>query len=100
MPTWKNFLLETADENGLGAEIAAEVETGAYEAAAQRLLEELGAHAFHRRIEAVFGDHAIREAAFDEAAVTIVPALARGPVVTLNYDRVLERAFARARRPS
>jgi tetratricopeptide (TPR) repeat protein len=99
MPLWRDFLLTWAETEELTEEIQSELDAGKYEAVAQRLLDELGAHAFNRRIQEVFGDHAINERVFDDAAVSLVPALASGPAITTNYDRILEKAFERAKRP-
>jgi hypothetical protein len=64
-----------------------------YEAAAEVLLEGLGPDGFQNVVAASAGDSNIEEFNFRTGVVALLPLLATGPVVTTNFDRVLERAF-------
>lgn len=66
-----------------------------YEGAAETLLEELGPDGFQNTVAASAGDSLIdgRERDFRTGVVSLLPLLASGPVVTTNFDRVLEFAF-------
>jgi hypothetical protein len=44
-------------------------------------------------------DRALPDAEFTDKAVALLPYLTAGPVITTNYDRVLERGFELANRP-
>ncbi|MET0398496.1 MAG: SIR2 family protein, partial [Longimicrobiaceae bacterium] len=89
---WKSLLLG-ASPPGLLATIEQLLGEGDYEGAAERLLQELGADGFQNMVAAAAGDGNLESFQFREGTVTLLPLLASGPVVTTNFDRVLERAF-------
>lgn len=100
-PEWGEALRELAQRTG--AAEAASVETllkqEQYERAAAVIADALGDEEFQRSIAAKFGDHLLKNADLSAGPVAILPFLAGGPVITTNFDRVVERAFARAGRP-
>ena len=91
---WRNLLLDAAPPR-LTARIKSQLDAGKYEAAAETLLKEFGADGFQNLVAASAGDSKLGSADFSKGTVSLLPLLASGPVVTTNFDRVLERAFER-----
>src|SRR5687768_13572847 len=91
-PQWGAFLERHAPTPRLAAAISARLTRGEYEEAAGDLQEALGALAFEDAIRRTFGG---MNAAgrLPAAAVRVLPRLATGPVLTTNFDRVLEQVF-------
>ncbi len=89
---WKGLLLHAAPPR-LSATIAKQIEDGQYELAAETLLRDFGADGFQNMVAASTGDGNIEAFDFRSGVVSLLPLLASGPVVTTNFDRVLERAF-------
>jgi tetratricopeptide (TPR) repeat protein len=94
-PEWGAFLRARAQGAGVEAAIDARLAKGEYEEAAEDLQEALGALAFEDAIRRTFGSGTIK-GALPDAAVRALPALATGPVLTTNFDRVLESVFEEA----
>jgi tetratricopeptide (TPR) repeat protein len=94
-PGWTRFLLSQAKDAEIEDEIQKLIDDGKYEEAAERLLEELGDRDFSDAIEGKFGDHNLEGKELAGAA-SVLPKLAAGPVITTNFDHVLERAFENA----
>jgi hypothetical protein len=94
-PSWTGFLKDLALECGKSDEVASLLVEGGYEEAAQAVEHGL---VFHRRVAHTFGERRSRECELQGAAVAL-PDLATGPVVTTNFDRVIERIFAEVDRP-
>lgn len=90
---WKSLLLDAATPQ-LRERVAALLSEGDYEAAAEALLQHLGADAFQNKVAAAAGDSHLERSRFDRGTVALLPLLSGGPVVTTNFDRVLERAYA------
>src|SRR5262245_31623286 len=97
-PGWTSFLLEQAEQFQRRAEIAAQLAAGKYEDAAETLSEMQGPRAFADAIEAAFGVHRMRRRRINGAAKWL-PRIATGPVITTNFDRVLETCFEQAEAP-
>lgn len=97
-PGWKAFLAEQAERAGIVDEIGRRLDMGQYEEAAEDLLTARGQGAFHNAIEATFGPHVITGRTLG-GAIMQLPSLASGPVVTTNFDPLLETAFSQAHRP-
>jgi hypothetical protein len=95
--TWTDFLLTSAAETGSRTRIAQLIKQGDYEQAAEKLLEDLGALAFNDRLVDSFGSWPAKKRRFTAAA--LVPALSSGPVITTNFDRVLEFVFENDEEP-
>lgn len=89
---WKGLLLSAAPPRLL-PKIQRQLEAGKYEEAAESLLKEMGDDGFQAMVAAAAGDTALVSFDFRLGAVSLLPLLAGGPVVTTNFDRVLERAF-------
>ena len=98
MPGWTAFLQALAEEAGIQAKIAALLRRGEYEEAAEQLETALGLFVFFAAIEREFGDHKLDEQIFWGNAVHILQ-LTEGPILTTNFDRVLETAALRLGRP-
>jgi hypothetical protein len=89
---WKG-LLSSASPPHLAPAVKALLDEGKYEEAAETLLREFGADGFQNMVAALAGDSNIERFDFRTGIVSLLPLLATGPVVTTNFDRVLERAF-------
>lgn len=94
-PEWGDFLRAQARAAGAESAIAACLERGEYEEAAEVLHGALGPLAFEDAIRRAFGKQDIT-GRLPDAAVRAVPGLATGPVLTTNFDRVLETVFREA----
>jgi hypothetical protein len=89
---WKNLLL-SATPPRLIARVEKQLAENNYEGAAETLLKELGDDGFQNMVSASAGDSNLASFDFRTGMVSLLPLLASGPVVTTNFDRVLERAF-------
>jgi SIR2-like domain len=89
---WKNLLLYAAPP-GVASRMSEQLDKSDYVGAAETLLEELGPDAFQNMVAASAGDSHLDSFDFRKGTVSLLPLLANGPVVTTNFDRVLERAF-------
>ncbi|MEN6536591.1 MAG: tetratricopeptide repeat protein [Bryobacteraceae bacterium] len=97
-PSWTAFLIQLGVESGISAQVAKLVTAGAYEEAANVVEDALGPSIFHRRVSQTFGQ--AKSYACDlNGAVKVLPELMPGPVVTTNFDRVIERVFEEADMP-
>lgn len=95
LPSWKSFLLQLAKEAGEDDAVGRLLGDGEYEEAAEMLRGLLTPLAFDDALESAFGNHAIVQPD-SVAAVTLLPRITRGAVITTNFDRVLERTFTDA----
>jgi tetratricopeptide (TPR) repeat protein len=93
--SWGAFLLDQARKAGIESTVQAILARGEYEQAGEAVLTARGHRAFLNAIDAEFGDAKLRGKQL-AGAVKILPRLARGPVITTNFDHVLERAFETA----
>ncbi len=89
---WKSLLLSAAPPR-LIPRIEKQLGENNYEGAAETLFEELGADGFQNMVAASAGDSNLASFDFRVGTVSLLPLLASGPVVTTNFDRVVERAF-------
>jgi hypothetical protein len=89
---WKN-LLRGAAPPGLARRIDELLGRNDYEGAAEALMAELGPDGFQNMVAASAGDSTLGKFDFRVGTVSLLPLLATGPVVTTNFDRVLERTF-------
>ena len=90
---WSEFLRDEAQKVGIGAKVSKHLNAHDYERAAEALQESMGFRAFYDAINASFGDNILKGKRFDDTAVSVVPRLTAGPVITTNFDHVLERVF-------
>ena len=94
-PSWRNFLVDQAHSGELRAGVTQLLDSGDYEGAAERLVSAVGDDVFHAAVRDTFAPDALP---FEppEAGSYWIPSVGRGPVITTNFDRVLERCFERA----
>ena len=97
-PQWTKFLLEAAEPVGLVDPIQSLMNDGKYEEAAEQVLKALTSTGFQDLIEFYFGDAVIQQKQLS-GAVQLIPEISRGPVITTNFDRVLETVFRNANQP-
>lgn len=93
LPSWSSLLLGLGEECGLAAQVKTLIDGGRFEEAASLLEQALGEPAFTRSLQrrlTLDGPRRIR------GAISWIPALTRGPVITTNFDDVLESAFQAA----
>src|SRR5215213_8276003 len=93
-PGWSTFLTAQAKRAGADIEenIKQRLNRGEYEDAAEDLLKARGYLAFHDAIENTFAVHKLPGKEL-KGAVSYLPDLAAGPVITTNFDPVLEEVF-------
>ncbi|MCK4828541.1 SIR2 family protein, partial [bacterium] len=91
-PGWTDFLLTQGRLAGIEKKIKEHIEKGEYEEAAESLLNTLKNRAFQDYLEDAFGDHKL-EGKKLKGAISLLPQLASGPVITTNFDHVLEKIF-------
>jgi len=91
-PSWSGFLLDQATRAGVQDQIQVLLSTGEYAEAAELLLRARGYQAFHDAIDNTFGTRRLADVRL-HGAVSILPQIATGPVITTNFDHVLEEAF-------
>jgi non-specific serine/threonine protein kinase len=96
-PQWDAFLNGLAAEAGTEAETKAQLGALQYEEAAGALLRALGQRRFQDKLAASFGDDVL-EGQEISGAVAELLRFPPGPIITTNFERVIESAFARARR--
>ncbi len=92
LPGWTQFLLSRAREASLEPQIQAHLEKGKYEEAAEDLLNALAPLAFNDAIDDAYGDGQLAGKPLQGAVLSLVQ-LAAGPVITTNFDHLLERVF-------
>jgi hypothetical protein len=95
-PQWGELLKGLASGSSIEAEVNALLENGDYEAAASKVFENRPA-VLSRRIRDAF-DRQVAASSLINGTVSYIPYLAAGPVITTNFDHVLEQAFAAAGR--
>jgi hypothetical protein len=97
-PSWGDFLNQLAAECGKSSEVATLLAEGKYEEAAEVVERGLSPAIFNKRVAHNFGERPSGACEL-KGAVLELPDLAAGPVVTTNFDRILERVFAEAGSP-
>lgn len=96
-PQWGELLLGLAQGKTIEPEIRRLVNRGDYEGAAQKIDKD-SPGALPQKIKDAFDRKVGREQLLT-GALSYLPYLARGPVITTNFDNVLEQAFAAANEP-
>lgn len=91
-PEWSVFLRTLAKRANLSDAIEQRISAGQYEEAAEDLIAALGATHFQKLMADNFGNHVLKGKQLD-GAVALVPRLSSGPVITTNFDGVLEKVF-------
>ncbi len=89
---WQEFLL-TIKSIIPQEKISQRIERGEFEEAAQDLLEALGDFDFQDALTIEFGEKKLAGVNL-RGAVSYLPRLTDGPIITTNFDGVLEKVFA------
>lgn len=97
-PAWTSMLLDFGRRAGVESEVQQLLDSGCYEEAASLLSRTLGHTRFEDGLRDAFRDSLIPTGDL-HGAVSRLPGLAPGPVITTNFDRLLETAFERAGTP-
>jgi hypothetical protein len=95
---WKDFLLEQAPDQKTRAKVEKHLGDGRYEEAAEELFRVRGPNAFQAQVDDAFGPHRLVGKPLT-GAVTHLPRLTSGLVLTTNFDGVLEAVFTGANTP-
>lgn len=98
LPGWSEFLIRQARTAGILKAVRRRLSEGGFEEAADLISAELGLRAFYDAIEDAFGDHNLDGRPL-HGAVRLIPNISDGPVITTNFDHVLERVFAECSKP-
>lgn len=88
-------MLEIAAEANLTRIVKKDLKASKYEEAAQKLVDTLPREKFRDIFEARFGDGVLKPKSMT-GAVALIPKISYGPVITTNFDHVLERVFQSA----
>ena len=89
---WREFLREQGKNANIEPQIEARIANGEYEEVADDLFQAMGRTDFHEAVDEEYGLHKLdgkQIAGAHAYLIKIVP----GPVITTNFDRVLETAF-------
>lgn len=98
LPDWKELLIRLAPDDLVKRQVEARLAKGEYEEAAEDMLRLRGSNAFQAAIDFTFGPEKLG-ALPERAALRLLPALCPGPVLTTNFDSVLEKVFEAERQP-
>ena len=103
IPLWRGVLLGWARRLGsaVEADVTGRLDAGDFEGAASLVESETGANAFRDAFGRTFGE-GVLDGAFERLTPERrgIPSAFRGPVLTTNYDRLIERAYEAAGRRS
>ena len=97
-PQWRELLSGLAKDRHIEAEVKALLEIGDYERAASKFDEDRPG-ILPQRIRDAF-DREVADAELSKGPLSYLPFLATGPVITTNFDRVLEQVPAVSSKPS
>ena len=96
-PSWPKFLTEAAAFHSAPEKVLAEIKENRLIEAATLLYKD-SSDRFQRLVEKWFGGP-VGEEQVSTGAMSLLPLLARGPVITTNFDHVLEAAYLGAEFP-
>jgi HAD superfamily phosphoserine phosphatase-like hydrolase len=91
-PTWNKLLERLASQAGLDKEVRQMLADNKFEEAAELISEALP-NVFDDTLRSTFNHNELKRP-IKSGAVRYLPMIARGPVITTNFDRVIETAFA------
>ena len=94
-PLWEKFLLSMAEEADRYNEISEMLKKGLFEEAAGELINDMGKRYFDDFMEESFSAKKLLNVSLN-GAISVLPHLAQGPVITTNFDRVLEKVYSDA----
>lgn len=89
--SWRDFLIDLGRATPIEARLEELLDNGLYEAAAEEVLQARGANQLQVKLRATYG-RAIADSEL-VGPVTVLPSIFDGPVITTNYDQVLEAAY-------
>ncbi len=93
-PLWAKMLQEQAKNYGVEEEINELLDENKYEEAASKLEEQVTKHGFTRILQRIFDTSLIeKNKANRPNYLKKIPTLFRGPIITTNFDRVIEHLF-------
>ena len=98
-PGWTRFLIDEATRIAAQTDVERLIGAGLYEEAAELLRDRLGFREFEDALEYAFGEQKLAEGLAKGNALLSIPALTKGPVITTNFDRALEKVFKVANWP-
>ena len=90
-PTWNRLLQDLAGQTALASDINRLIARSDFEQAAEIIVQELPTF-FDNEFRSIFDHHTLRRP-ISNGAAQYVPGIARGIVLTTNFDRVLEASF-------
>jgi predicted ATPase len=90
-PQWGAFIRDLAKRAGMVHQVEAHLNALEYEEAAELLQVHMNSR-FQDLVEHCFGDQILKGAQF-QGAITLIPHITTGPVITTNFDRLLEHVF-------
>lgn len=96
-PGWRAFLEQMVaqsrpNDHKLAAVVRSHLNRGRFEEAAEHIIRVLGRGPFDRAVVDTFSDDAV-QAPEKPTALHLLPRIAHGPVVTTNFDHMLESVF-------
>ena len=94
-PSWTMFLRDQARYAGVESEVNTFLDALKYEEAADVVESSIGKQAFADAIEDAFGDHHLEDKEF-AGSVNLISEFASGPVITTNFDHLLEKVFTKS----
>lgn len=98
-PSWSELLLRIVDdEDSCKDSVKSLVEAGMYEDAANCITQAIGKNTYRRKIRRIF-DISNSLSKPWPTFLQDLPHLFRGPIATLNYDKIIENAFSRENVP-
>jgi hypothetical protein len=96
-PVWSRFLETAAERFGLGSETKGYIATGQFEEAAEFVAERYP-NAFDDFLRECFTERKLRRP-MKSGAASCLPGIVHGPVLTTNFDHLLEIVFEDAGKP-
>ncbi|HEX9944705.1 MAG TPA: SIR2 family protein [Thermoanaerobaculia bacterium] len=97
-PLWRDFLLTQAKHARVLTKVKRNLAASQYEEAAGRVASALGHRHFDEVVRETFS-RGVSGQQVSGTAVAVLPRIAGGPVITTNFDHVLEQVFRDAGRP-
>ncbi len=89
---WWDFLMHLAGQYAVTSHVKQLLNDNLYEEAAQFLMDKMKPHAFHTAIEDEYGPRKLKSFQPNAGSRALVK-LTAGPVITTNYDAVIEKTF-------
>ena len=96
---WTPFLNEQAVLADCAAPVSTLISKGKYEEAAELVKDSRGDATFEAALEAEYASRRLTGTSLDQGAAATLPRMFVGPVVTTNFDHVLEEVFQAAGQP-